>query len=41
LEPTITNVDEPVREEVLPEVEEQDFENLDVIMRFGPESIPV
>ena len=41
LEPTIAKVDEPIREEVLPEVEEQDFENLDVRLRFAPESLPV
>ena len=36
----MTKVEEPLREEVLPEVEEQDFESIDVRMRFGPESIP-
>jgi len=40
LEPIIIKIDEPLREEVLPEVEEQDFENLDVRLRFAPESIP-
>jgi hypothetical protein len=30
LEPAETIVEEPMREEVLPEVEEQDFESLDV-----------
>jgi len=41
LEPTRAKVDEPIREEVLPEVEEQDFENLDVRLRFAPVSLPV
>ncbi len=41
LEPTISKLEEPRREEVLPEVEEQDFEDLDVKMRFAAEPVPI